>query len=384
MSGTEVTVPWRGRTVRAWLPDALGNRSLELSPIAIRKTERARQTLVAADLHMPRQWEPLARLLLRAEGVASSFIEGVRAPVAAVAAAEADPAAAGDTAAWIAANLAVLDAALDHAHGDARLTVTDLHRWHADLMAGHSALPDALLGAFRDSQGWIGGTSPLDASLVTAPADHVPALIDDLLGWFNRTDPDTDPVSQAAVGHAQFEIIHPYGDGNGRLGRILILWVLARRLGSRVLPPLSTRLAADTGGYLSGLTLFRTGSADAWIRWFADTLTDSAAAVSDTMTDLDRLATRWRRRVDQAGIRSDATARRLLEHLPAHPVLTPALAAALVGTSERAARSAVAALAAHDILQPIDAHNLAVPRRPGRPQHWWVAADITALIAARR
>lgn len=84
-----------------------------------------------------------------------------------------------------------------------------------------SPTPAQHVGVLRTEQGWIGGTSPLDAHLVTPPPDEVPALLDALIAYVNRHD--IDPVSQAAVAHAQFELIHPFADGNGRVGRVLDL-----------------------------------------------------------------------------------------------------------------------------------------------------------------
>ncbi|MCU1401003.1 MAG: uncharacterized protein JWN62_4112 [Acidimicrobiales bacterium] len=63
----------------------------------------------------------------------------------------------------------------------------------------------------------------------------MPALIDDLVAFVNRDD--IDPIAQAAISHAQFELIHPFGDGNGRVGRILIAWILTRRLALVTPPP---------------------------------------------------------------------------------------------------------------------------------------------------
>jgi Fic family protein len=252
--------------VTAWRPALLADRA-DLTPStakSIRAAERARQTILAADQHTPARWEPLARMLLRSEGVASSYIEGVTAPVDAVLLAQAVPGSASGAAAWVAANVDVLNQALTHAATDQPLTVADLHHWHWTLMHGHTVLPEHRVGAFRDEQGWIGGASPLDAALVTAPTGDVPALVDDVLAYLAIPAAE-DPVTQAAVAHAQFEIIHPYADGNGRLGRLLILWTLARHTGVRVLPPLSVRIAADPGGYLSGLTTYRLSDAQPWI-----------------------------------------------------------------------------------------------------------------------
>ena len=88
-----------------------------------------------------------------------------------------------------------------------------------------------MVGAYRTEQSWVGGTSPRDAAYVPPPPALIEELMDDLIAFAN--DDTLDPVTQAALVHAQFESIHPYADGNGRIGRVLIGWVLARRLDMR-------------------------------------------------------------------------------------------------------------------------------------------------------
>jgi len=98
----------------------------------------------------------------------------------------------------------------------------------------------------RSEQNWIGGaaSSPRDAEFVPPPPELVPDLLDDLCAFCNREDV---PASvQAGIAHAQFETIHPFADGNGRVGRALIHVVLRRRaLAPRYVPPVSLVLAAD-------------------------------------------------------------------------------------------------------------------------------------------
>ena len=371
MAGREVPVDWNGRRVRAWLPDALTDREIALREPTIRRTEQA----AAAARHMtdrlPAGWEPLARLLLRAEGVASSYIEGVRAPLPEVVAAEIDP-TVGEAADWVANNLAVVAEATSRY--DAGMSIELLHGWHRRLMQGpHAWLDPGMVGEFRTEQGWIGGTSPLDAALVTAPPAAVPGLMADLVGYLER--PDVDPVTQAAVAHAQFECIHPYGDGNGRIGRVLVGWVLVRRLGLTVPPPVSVPIAVDRGAYLAGLTQFRLGDADPWVRWFADVVTRASEA---TVTLFDRvlaLREQWRERTGD--VRSDSAAHRIVDLLPQHPVLSAATVADQIGVSERAARSALTALAERGVVEPFaPAHS-----PPGRPRRWWVAPELLAVVA---
>ncbi|HEX2039685.1 MAG TPA: Fic family protein [Acidimicrobiales bacterium] len=370
MPGSEVVVEWNGRPVRAWLPDPVGRTAFDLSPEAARRTERAAAAVRRAGDRLPAGWEPLARLLLRAEGIASSSIEGLRAPVLDVAAAELDGVGGAGDGAWVADNLAVVTQALAEV-ADGPLTVPALHRWHARLMQ-HSRLDGAMVGAFRTAQGWIGGRSPLDAVYVPPPAAEVPPLMDDLVALANRDD--LDPVTQAAVVHGQFETIHPYGDGNGRIGRVLVLWVLARRTGVEVPPPVSVHIARDPGGYLSGLHWFRIGEVERWVRWFAGVVEGAGHAAVEWAEEVTAVLADWRARV--ADLRRDATARKVLELLPAHPVISARVVAEEWGVSERAARTALDQLVERAVLQP---HG-ALRRGPGRPAQCWAAPALLDLV----
>src|SRR4029453_14990491 len=109
--------------------------------------------------------------------------------------------------------------------------------------------------------------------------------------------PPTDAVAHAATIHAQFETIHPYGDGNGRLGRLLVLWVLARHLAVAVPPPVSVAIARDPGGYLGGLYRFRVGELTPWVDWFAGVVAQSALASLGWAEEVDALLAGWRERI---------------------------------------------------------------------------------------
>ena len=114
-----------------------------------------------------------------------------------------------------------------------------------DIVALHAALlPDERHHGLREVQNWIGGSNwhPLDADFVPPPWDQVARLLDDLVGFLNGSS--TGPLIQAALVHAQFETIHPFTDGNGRVGRALIHTVLARRgLAPGAVLPISLVLA---------------------------------------------------------------------------------------------------------------------------------------------
>ena len=202
-------------------PDLLANQDIEVGLRTARRTEQA-VGVIRASGDASARFEPLAMLLLRAEGVASPYIEGLRTPLTDVTAAEIGD-TSNATAAWVADNFTAVRRALDGAGRG--LTIEEIHEWHRRLMGPTGRLPDEMVGAFRTAQSWISGTSPRTGSFVPPPPERVGDLMVDLIGFVNAER--VDPVTQAAVAHAQFETIHPYDEGNGRIGRILIDWILA-------------------------------------------------------------------------------------------------------------------------------------------------------------
>jgi len=196
----------------------------ELSVATARRTERAAAAVVRAGEHLPSDCQALARLLLRAEGVASSEIEGLQAPPKKLRQWSWDgrkgrqpPGSRTTSPSW-------------RRHWPrprtAPLSIETLPGWHERLMRHDSRLPADWVGGFRSALGWVGGPTPLAAAYGPPPPERVATLMDDLVRYANRED--IDPITQAAVAHAQFETIHPYADGNGRIGRVLVGWLLAR------------------------------------------------------------------------------------------------------------------------------------------------------------
>jgi Fic family protein len=173
------------------------------------------------------------------------------------------------------------------------------------------AAPNARVdGRIRTVQNWIGGNdhNPCGADFVPPPPEHVEPLLADLCGAM--ADESLPPLVQAALVHAQFETIHPFGDGNGRTGRTLIHVVLRRRgLAEVFVPPISVVFARDRDRYIDGLTAYRNGEVDRWIETFATATvqaTDLAAAYLDRVVQLTE---RWREMLRAASNpRADAAA----------------------------------------------------------------------------
>ena len=367
--GHDVPIVWSGKRVRAWVPRRLAEQDFELGERAIRLTERALASVVAAGNRSER-FGPLATLLLRSEGVASSFIEGLRSPLADVAAAEVGG-TLSDAASYVADNLGAVVGALGSPRR--RLTEADLHLWHRRLMESGGALPPTMVGAYRSEQSWIGGTSPRDAAYVPPPPELVGELMEDLVAFAN--DDALDPVTQAAVLHAQFESIHPFGDGNGRIGRILIGWVLCHRLDLTVPPPVSVLIARDPGGYLAGMTLFRMGRLDAWVEWMAAALERSSEAAGELLARSEALLGEWRVRLVR--VRDDAVAHRVIDLLAEQPVVSAATIADRLGVSLRAGQSALVTLARHGIVERYRPEATG----PGRPTQYFMASELLELVS---
>jgi hypothetical protein len=133
-------------------------------------------------------------------------------------------------------------------------------------------------------------------------------------------------------------------------------------------------MARDIGGYLSGLTRFRQGEVAGWVQWMAEAVSRSAEQVLDVISYAEEVRRRW----DAAlvDVRADAAARRLVELVQEHLVITAPMAADLLAVSAPAARGAIEALAARGILEPLDLP----PTRPGRPAQWWMAGELVSLV----
>jgi len=378
-AGTEVEIIWNGRRTLAFVPALLVDRDLVLDASTAAKSGAAAAEVAHAAEAMDADYEPLARLLLRSEGVASSFIEGVSAPVVDVVLAEEELGAHSSGAAtWVAGNLAAVAQAVASAKGGVPLGVETLCEWHHTLMRG-SPTPERYVGVIRNEQGWIGGTSPLDAHLVTPPPSALSVLLEDLVAYVNRED--VDPVAQAAISHAQFEIIHPFSDGNGRVGRVLVAWVLTRRLALLVPPPVSVAIAADVAGYSSSLVLFRLGDHRSWIRWFADAVASGGRAQRALISNVEKIKQQWRDLLvgEERKLRSDAAVFAALDLLPRHLVLTSRILSDELVISRKAALATLHRLVQAGILTE---QGKAVRQSSGQPASLFVSRDLLGLAGS--
>src|SRR5438128_1997950 len=205
-------------------------------------------------------------------------------------------------------------------------------------------------GLLREDQNWIGGaaSSPRNAEFIPPPHELVPELLDDLCAFANRED--IPAVIQAAIAHAQFETIHPFHDGNGRVGRALILAIIRRRrIAPRYLPPVSLALAGEADRYVAGLTSWRNSDEEDWFTVFIDAVYRAATGARGFAGRVAELQRRW---IEQAGNpRRGSGPLGLIELLPSQPIINVKTAAQLLGGSEERARLAILRLEQGGVLR---------------------------------
>ncbi|MGV8082254.1 MAG: Fic family protein [Coriobacteriia bacterium] len=343
---------------QAYVPDRLSGREFQLdgdiaADVVDAEKEIQRLNSQAAALA---NTEVLARILLRAESVASSKIEGLVVGahhlLEAEAARELGKPSLDVTAAEVLANIDAMVRAVELSYEGSTVTPSMLCEIHKSLLAG--TRHERHGGHLRTEQNWIGGSgyNPCSAEFVPPPPEFVEPLLADLCDFCND---DTLPaVAQAAIAHAQFETIHPFIDGNGRTGRALIHLILRRRgLAPRIVPPVSLILATFSEDYVQALTAYRyvgETSSEATHTGVNKMVGLFAGACIRACSDADQfeqrmrdLESRWRQRL--GNIRKDSSTDLLLGILPGAPVVTVTGASRLIDRSFTAVNNAMEGLA---------------------------------------
>jgi Fic family protein len=323
-----------------------------------------------ADGGTPGGVHSLAETLLRSESVASSRIEGLQMTHARIARAR-HGSAEDKTARDVLANIAAMREAIDVGASADRVSVDAIKRIHRALLPedlDNAGQP--IGGRVRTTQNWIGRSdiSPVGATFVPPPPEYVEELLVDLGDFIDRTD--VPAIAQAAIAHAQFETIHPFMDGNGRTGRALVYSILRRRDElAEYVPPISLVLGGTPSNYVGALTAYRQGNHNSIVELYAGATTKACAEAERLGVQVDTLRSKWEQQLPP--MRSHATARALLDVLPAAPVLDANEAAARTGRSLVSARRGLEQLTELGILKPLNA------RKWGRG---WEAPELFDLV----
>ena len=350
----------------AYLPDPLVGRTFMIdgevaADIADAEAAIARLNVDASSLV---DTESLARILHRAESVATTRSEGLEIGARRLLRAEAAREFGDDpsdvTAVEVLGNIDAMVYGIEQIGPGDPITSDLLLEIHRRLLTRTQL--EKYGGKLRDQQNWIGGSAynPCTASYVPPPPEFVEDLIADLVLFSNE---DSLPaVAQAAIAHAQFETIHPFVDGNGRTGRALIHLIFRRRgVALRVLPPVSLILATWARDYIGGLVATRyrgpatskqaSEGINLWMGRFA---TACKRAVDDAGSfEQQALAIEadWRERLGRVRARSAADL--LLRSLVGAPVVTVNGAAALIGRSFIQTNEAIQRLVDAGILRQV-------------------------------
>jgi Fic family protein len=309
--------------------------------------------------------DSLSRFLLRVEAVSSSYIEGLQMDSKRLMQAElnnsephtfkADPAAAE-----IIGNIQALRKVVDESLQAPSVTQDSIIAIHEALLANTPYRKYA--GKVRGVQNWIGGNAynPLNAAHVPPAPELLPELLTDLVDFCNRTD--VSPVQQAAIAHAQFELIHPFVDGNGRAGRALIHLILRRRgLLETYVPPISLILATYGKNYIAGLKSLcfkgeqpdETGmdAINEWLSFFSGSCVRACDEIVGFAGKASELEARWRSQLSQ--VRRGSSLDLFLGKLVGMPVFTVNTASCALDRSFQSVNPAIERLVAAGIAKPL-------------------------------
>lgn len=195
--------------------------------------------------------------------------------------------------------------------------LTELHRALMTSGRGINRSP----GAFRKSQVWIGGHRPDEATFVPTPANELANSWAELERFINDLPAATDPLIKAALSHVQFETIHPFMDGNGRIGRLLIPLILLQ--GNIIHEPLlylSVFFKKHRQVYYERLNQVRlSGDWESWLLFFVDAVAETANQAVATAQQLNTIRTTDKARLSHLG-RQSGSASLVLDALFEHPV----------------------------------------------------------------
>lgn len=356
-SGRYITTTVAGESVHAFLPNALPPKlsMKELGGLKepLKAAESALARLNLAGAMIPSlDWFIYA--FIRKEALLSSEIEGTQATLVDVFSFE-HTEQVGSSSAGDLEEVTNYVAAMNYAIGELRakrglpISIRLLNECHRRLMQGTRGA-DKQPGEIRRSQNWIGGTRPGNAAFVPPPPEKVADLLGDLERYIHSDDA-LPPLLRIATAHVQFETIHPYLDGNGRVGRMLIALLLAYwQLLSSPLLYISVYLKERQHDYYRYLELVRTNGD--WVAWFNYFLEGTATVATDAThraQQLHRLVSGDRRKLlDTSGVTVSAI--QLFEKLPSHPVISMPLVTRLLNTSKPTATKAIEVMKEAEIL----------------------------------
>lgn len=309
----------------------------------------------------------LSRFMIRSESVASSKIERISASAEDYARALAGGRGNASAVSMVAASRAMHELITEVGIRGA-FARDMLARAHYRLMIDDE-FESEYAGRIRDMQNWIGGSdySPRGALHIPPRPERVPELLDDLVAYLNRDD--VPVLVQAAIGHAQFESIHAFTDGNGRIGRALVSASLRRRgVTNNSVVPLAGGLLARRDDYFAALTAYRHGNPEPIIALFAVSSRVAAEQAQASIRRIRDLPERWR---EEYNPRAGSAGSRLLEAFYDHPVLSAESLEGISAGSSTSLYRAIEAMENAGILREITGR---------KRERAWAASELLAEL----
>ena len=349
-TGTYVTTSAAGESFRAFVPNplppeppiALADRDHDL----IEKANRALGRLDGVATLLP-DVSLFLYFYVRKEAVLSSQIEGTQSSISDLLLHEENlaPGVPLDDVAEVSNYVAAMNHGLRRLREDGFPLSLRLIRETHEVLLARGRGSDKTPGEFRRSQNWLGGTRPGNARFVPPPPDRVADGMSNLEKFLHDRPRRTPVLIKAALAHVQFETIHPFLDGNGRLGRLLITLILcAEGALAQPLLYLSLFFKQHRPEYYDRLDAVRLkGDWLGWLRFFLEGVQQTAQQAADTSGRILKLFEEDRRRIEGLGRRA-GSAHRVHDLLRRHPITTIANATRQLGMTTPTAGSAVRAL----------------------------------------
>jgi cell filamentation protein, protein adenylyltransferase len=351
--GRYITTNMGGEKVRAYLPPPLPPEPpLQLESLygLMEEANRALGRLDGIASILPDT--PLfLYMYIRKEALLSSQIEGTQSSLSDLLLFESEetPGAPLDDVQEVSNYVAAMNYGLAKLRDDFPLSlrlIRDIHNILLSKGRGSTKQP----GEFRRSQNWIGGTRPGNALYVPPPPDLVQDCMGDLEKYLHDNEPGLPVLIKAALIHVQFESIHPFLDGNGRLGRLLVTFLLcAEGVLQEPILYLSLYLKTHRRHYYDLLQRVREdGDWEAWLDFFLTGVKETADQAAEAARQILAIFERDRRNIESLG-RPAASALRVHQYMQSKPIVSVPVAAKELGLSAPTVRKSVEHLKALDI-----------------------------------
>ncbi len=333
-----------GPTYEAAIPLFIAERNVEVSPELSARMSELLVKLARFDAEQSARGYNLPAMLLRSESSASSQIENLTSSARNVALAELAP-DAPHNAKLIVGNIAAMRKALAL---EGPFDLDAILQTHAALINREGR---SFGGELRDEQVWVGGTpySPHGAAYVPPQFSRVPGLLDDLVAFANRQD--VSPIVKAAIVHAQLETIHPFIDGNGRTGRVLLHKILRDEgVLSQTALPLSAGLLHDIDAYIASISSYQQGNPEDVVERLVEALELAIVVGNLVALKMDEVLDEWSQLFKE---RKGSSIHRLPFVLVEQPVVSIDYVAQRLGITSRAALSLVERACEYGVLRPL-------------------------------